>query len=175
MFCERTRSATARPDSVSRKPVVYGEPVPEYTAIALFVSNAFSIHTYADMRRPLTWKPFDSLKSNDCVAGDVRSFSAPVGCWATFSCVTSSVMFVPVYGVPVATLYSTFRSTSARGVELRHFGPSPFRKPSAKFTVTRWRWSKSSGEVWCGTWLAVHAMLRCVFDTEPVPCANDRL
>ena len=30
-------------------------------------------------------------------------------------------------------------------------------------------------EDWCGTSLAVHAMLRCEFDTEPVPWANDRL
>src|SRR5215472_4881215 len=68
-----------------------------------------------------------------------------------------------------------FRSTSASGDELPHLGPSPFSQLMPRFNDTRWRWSKSSGAVWCGTSLAVHAMFLCVFDTEPVPFANDRL
>src|SRR5262245_7139113 len=68
-----------------------------------------------------------------------------------------------------------FRSTLPSGAALPHLGPSPLRKFTPTFSETLWRWSKSSGDVWCGTWLAVHAMLRCVFETDPVPFANDRL
>src|SRR6516162_11578405 len=67
------------------------------------------------------------------------------------------------------------RLTSPSGAAVPHFGPSPFSQSTPMFNDTLWRWSKSSGDVWWGTSLAVHAMLRCVFDTEPVPFANDRL
>ena len=66
-------------------------------------------------------------------------------------------------------------STSANGVIPPNFAPSAGPYKMSTFTDSLWRWSKSSAEVWCGGSLAVHAMLRCVLETDPVPFADERL
>ena len=88
--------------------------------------------------------------------------------------ILSATLFATgVYGVPLPADMSRLIPAFWKILLPPTVGPSPGPKRQSRFAAILWRWSKSSGDVCLGGFDAVQAMLRCEFDTEPVPCAYD--